>query len=140
MTSRSGPTDDLGIGALARLACALLVGLLALPACAELRTETTVEPGQDAATEPDAGWLERSIAPWVRAAPSTIRSDDSIAAAILAMQQGRFRRLPVVDGVGRAVGIVSIRDVLAWVADAFPEEFANLPPDPAHEASGLWGG
>jgi CBS domain-containing protein len=39
----------------------------------------------------------------------------SIPEALAIMQEGRFRHLPVSDG-GRVVGMVSMRDVMAWTA------------------------
>lgn len=73
-------------------------------------------------------------------APTTINAEASLWVALAAMHSGRFRSLPVVDAQGRPVGIVSIRDVLRHLADNFPEEFLNLPPDPSKESSRLYGG
>ncbi len=43
----------------------------------------------------------------------TAGPEKTIPEALAIMIDGRFRHLPVVDG-GRVVGIVSIRDLLAW--------------------------
>jgi CBS domain-containing protein len=61
--------------------------------------------------------------------PRTIASDRSLAEAIATFQQHSYRTLPVVDG-GRVVGLIRVSDVLAHVAEAFPEEILNLPPRP----------
>lgn len=72
--------------------------------------------------------------------PKTLRSSSTVREALAMMTAGKFRRVPIVDDDGRAIGIVSVRNILAHVASFFPEEFLNLPPDPEHEASGQWGG
>ena len=72
--------------------------------------------------------------------PKTIAETESISDAIHLMSAGTFRHLPVCDSSGRAVGLLSIRDILAHIAEYFPKEFLNLPPDPMHEASARWGG
>jgi CBS domain-containing protein len=66
--------------------------------------------------------------------------DDMIAHALRWMHQGGFRRLTRVDSEGRLTGIVSIRDILVFIALHFPQEFLNLPPDPSREATSPWGG
>jgi CBS domain-containing protein len=42
----------------------------------------------------------------------TVRPDDDFQRALSLMQEKRLRRLPVVDGVGRLVGIVAERDLM----------------------------
>lgn len=65
---------------------------------------------------------------------------ESLSVAVKKMQSGLFRHLPVVFGEQRPVGLVSIRDILAYIAEHFPAEFLNLPPDPELEARNQWGG
>lgn len=43
--------------------------------------------------------------------PMTIRRSDSLADAAALMRKGSFRHLPVVDAAGRAVGMLSVRDI-----------------------------
>ena len=45
----------------------------------------------------------------------TIDSDDSVQTAIDLLAKGRFHSLPVVDGEGQLVGIVTSIDVLAYL-------------------------
>lgn len=54
--------------------------------------------------------------------PHTVRDDTSIEAALSLMRSGGFRRLPVVDGGGQLVGLLSLDDVLMLLA----EEFAQI--------------
>lgn len=45
----------------------------------------------------------------------TVTLADPIAACMQLMTEGRIRHLPVVDGAGRPVGLVSIGDLVRWV-------------------------
>ena len=44
------------------------------------------------------------------------------------MSVAGYRTVPIVDEVGRPVGVVTGSDVIRWLADLFPEEVLNLPP------------
>ncbi len=66
--------------------------------------------------------------------PTVSRPADSLAEALRMLVDGRRRHLPVVDDDGQVLGLVSVRDILAYVAGRFPEEMMNLPPDPGHES------
>jgi CBS domain-containing protein len=65
--------------------------------------------------------------------PTVIRPDDSVAEALRRLVQGRRRHLPIVDDRGQVVGLLSVRDILSYIASCFPEEMINLPPEPDHE-------
>jgi CBS domain-containing protein len=43
--------------------------------------------------------------------PATVEAEDSLAEAAGAMVEGGFRHLPVIDGAGRIVGMLSERDL-----------------------------
>jgi CBS domain-containing protein len=60
---------------------------------------------------------ETKVAEVMTLEPRSVREDNSIEGAIALMRAGGFRRLPVVDGDGRLVGIVSLDDVLALLAE-----------------------
>ena len=62
--------------------------------------------------------------------PTVIRRPDSLAEALRRLIQGRRRHLPIIDDKGKVVGLLSIRDILTYVASKFPEEMVNLPPNP----------
>lgn len=63
--------------------------------------------------------------------PLSIRPDDSLAEAIRRLTVGHRRHLPVVDE-RRLRGVISIRDILVYIAARFPEEMMKPPPDPTH--------
>jgi CBS domain-containing protein len=66
--------------------------------------------------------------------PMVIHPDDSLAEAMRRLIEGRRRHLPIVDDRGGILGVMSIRDILAYIAGRFPEDMMNLPPDPSHES------
>lgn len=74
------------------------------------------------------------------ARPHTLRQDDTIAFLVNAMRVGGFRHVPIVDERGKPRQLISVRDVLAYIADRFPEEIINLPPEPPRGSSPPWGG
>jgi CBS domain-containing protein len=43
------------------------------------------------------------------------------------MSVGGFRHVPVVDGEHRPAFVVSVRDVVEYLVEAFPREVLNLP-------------
>jgi len=60
--------------------------------------------------------------------PETLRSDDRICFAINRMHAGGFRSLPLVDNAHRPIGIITVNDVVRWLAEIFPEAVLNLRP------------
>ena len=88
----------------------------------------------------DPSWTSRPVHEVMTRAPRTIREDEPIESALNLMLTGGHRHLPIVDAAGALIGIVSIRDILIHIVGFFPADFINLPPDPEHESSGVWGG
>jgi len=62
--------------------------------------------------------------------PETLTPDSGISWALNKMSVGGFRHVPLVDERGRAVGVVSMRDVVDYVVDLFPNDILTLPPEP----------
>jgi CBS domain-containing protein len=62
--------------------------------------------------------------------PKTLDLDDTIRDAIVLMQTGRYRNVPMVDRDGQLVGVVRQSDIIKYLAESFPEELLNLPPRP----------
>jgi CBS domain-containing protein len=82
----------------------------------------------------DARWPEAPVRDVMTLDPIAVRREDSLAEALRRLNHGRRRHLPVVDGKGAVLGLISIRDILSYIAGRFPEEMMNLPPDPSHES------
>src|SRR5437867_11195164 len=60
--------------------------------------------------------------------PRTLSHDDGVADAIRLMTEEGYRHIPLVDAAGLGVGLLSARDILAYIAEHFPTEVLNLPP------------
>ena len=82
----------------------------------------------------DALWSHVIVKDVMTPHPTVIRPYESLAEAMRLLIQGRRRHLPVVDDKGTILGLLSIRDLLAYVANRFPEDMINLPPTPDHES------
>jgi len=72
--------------------------------------------------------------------PETLGIDDSVGFALNRMIIGGFRHIPVTDDSGRAVGVLSQRDMVAFVVSLLPSRILNLPPEPHLEAHSEDGG
>jgi signal-transduction protein with cAMP-binding, CBS, and nucleotidyltransferase domain len=66
--------------------------------------------------------------------PMVIRPEDSLFEALRRLTAGKRRHLPIVDAQGKVLGLISIRDILGFIASKFPEDMINLPPTPDHES------
>ena len=82
----------------------------------------------------DALWSHVVVRDVMTPHPMVIREDDSLSEALRRLTAGHRRHLPIVDLRGRVLGMISIRDILSFVAERFPEEMMNLPPHPDHES------
>src|SRR2546421_7604547 len=60
--------------------------------------------------------------------PESLRPDDRICFAINRMHTGGFRSLPLVDDEHRPIGIITVNDVVRWLAEIFPEAVLNMRP------------
>jgi CBS domain-containing protein len=63
--------------------------------------------------------------------PEVLTTDDPIVYALNKMSVGGFRHVPLVDEGGRPVGVVSVKDIVDYIADFFPNDVLTVPPDPA---------
>ena len=72
----------------------------------------------------------------MRPNPTTLPADASLAQATRRMAEEGLKRLPVVDGEGRLVGILSRADVLHAVAESFPRLVAEAPAHPTARTAG----
>jgi CBS domain-containing protein len=62
--------------------------------------------------------------------PDTLPDSASIAYALRRMSVEGYRHVPLVDAQQRPTGVVSVRDIVAWICDLFPASVLNIPPQP----------
>jgi len=60
--------------------------------------------------------------------PETLSVRSAVAYALNKMSVGGFRHVPVVDDDLRPAFVISVRDVVEFLVEAFPREVLNLPP------------
>jgi CBS domain-containing protein len=60
--------------------------------------------------------------------PARLSLEDTVEAAMQLMREGDYRNIPLVDGEGRTAGVVTVRDLITYLAEHFPKEALNLPP------------
>lgn len=73
---------------------------------------------------------ERPIRELMTPAPKTVAPNAAVREALDLMHTGHFRNVPAVDEAGHVVGNLTHYSVICFLADRFPEEIYNLPPEP----------
>jgi CBS domain-containing protein len=68
--------------------------------------------------------------------PDCLADDGTVADVLRLMSVGGFRHVPIVDERGRPVGVVSVRDVVDLLVEAFPGEIVARGSDRQHERDG----
>lgn len=76
------------------------------------------------------GLLAGPIASFMTCDPVTLDSSARLADAFGAMVAGSFRHLPVIDDLGKCIGVLDIYGVLGFLAESFPDRILNIPPRP----------
>ena len=62
--------------------------------------------------------------------PETLPVDAVVAFALNKMILEGYRHIPFVDGIGRPVGVVSMRDIIEYLSEIYRRDVLNLPPKP----------
>jgi CBS domain-containing protein len=62
--------------------------------------------------------------------PVTVNPKDSVSAAIRRMEEGGYRHLPVVENDGQPVGVLSVKRIVHYLAEHFPDTVYNVHPNP----------
>jgi CBS domain-containing protein len=71
-----------------------------------------------------------TIEEMMTARPEAFQPEESIAYVMNAMHVGGFRHVPVVDEQNVPLAVVSVKDIVGFIVENFPEEILNLPPKP----------
>lgn len=67
--------------------------------------------------------------------PDTLPASARVAFALQRMSVEGYRHVPIVDDEQRPVGVVAVRDIVAWICELFPKRILNLPPEPGYPKS-----
>jgi len=62
--------------------------------------------------------------------PIVVHPKEPIGAAVRRMEEGGYRHLPVVDALGKPLGVLSVKRIVHYLVEHFPATIYNLPPDP----------
>jgi acetoin utilization protein AcuB len=95
----------------------------------DIRTRRPVHPGREADEYEALQWPEVgiSVADYMTRTATTVRSDALVRGVVDMMRKRKIRHLPVVDGDGRLVGIVTDRNLRQVVFDpAIQERLGDL--------------
>jgi len=76
------------------------------------------------------GVLDGPVAEVMTSDPEHIRRGDRLSKAVRLMRRRGYRHVPVVNDDGKVLGCVRHEDVVDYLAEVYPAEVLNLPPDP----------
>ena len=60
---------------------------------------------------------------------ASLHPGDTLADAIRLMTENGYRHVPLVEPDGRVAGLVAAKDIVHYIAEHFPVEVVNLPPE-----------
>jgi predicted transcriptional regulator len=73
---------------------------------------------------------DSNVMEFVSKIPGTLTADERIARAIKVMIAEGVDNIPIVDAGGKVSAVLRSVDVINFLAEAFPEQLLNLPPEP----------
>jgi len=77
------------------------------------------------------GWnfQQHAIGEVMSKSPECMTPRDKVGAAINKMMVKGYRHIPIICEKGKPFGMLSVRDILMFLCEHFPEDVLNLPPD-----------
>ena len=87
----------------------------------------------------DVDW-GRPIRDFMTPEPVVLRPDDTVGKAIDAMAENNFYHIPLVSEQQKLTGVLSVRTLIRFLAEFYPGEVYNLPPNPHQVAQTAEGG
>ena len=76
--------------------------------------------------------LDHPVRSYMAPDPVCLTPHDSIACALSRMTVGGYRHIPLVAPGGVPAGLLTMRDMMAFIVSYFPDEVLNLPPHSDH--------
>ena len=71
---------------------------------------------------------EKPISEFMTKDAAVLKPTDLVGAAIDLMGERRFYHIPLVDDKGDLVNVLSVRTLIRFLAEFYPQEVYNLPP------------
>jgi len=69
------------------------------------------------------------VSKWMSPIVATLSPDATIGDAVAMMTEKSYRNIPLVKD-GQLAGSISVFDVISYLAETYPKETMNLPPNP----------
>ena len=81
--------------------------------------------------------LSEPVSKYMRTDLHTLTKNDTIERALYLMSEFNIRHIPLLDEFGQVCGVLSVRTIVRFLSELFPEEVFNLPPkaDQHHETA-----
>jgi len=76
------------------------------------------------------GALDQPVSDWMTPDPDRVGRKDQLNTVLRLMRRRGYRNVPVVDDAGGVAGCIRHKDIVNYVAEVYPEQVLNLPPDP----------
>ncbi len=73
---------------------------------------------------------KESIDDFMTPNPATLKTSDTIEDALRLTDKRGHRHVAVVDGDDRPLAVLSVKDIVSFIVEFFPQDILNLPPHP----------
>lgn len=83
--------------------------------------------------------LDSPISQWMHPKVVTLSPDATVGEAVKLMNEKGFRNIPLVKK-GELIGLISVFDIITYLAECYPKATMNLPPMPAQVMDTVEGG
>lgn len=83
--------------------------------------------------------LNSPISQWMHPTVETLSPDATVGEAVKMMNEKGFRNIPLVKK-GELIGLISVFDIITYLAECYPKATMNLPPLPAQVMDTVEGG
>jgi CBS domain-containing protein len=74
--------------------------------------------------------LDRPIRDFMTPEAAVLSPDNSLLEAVLLMNQGGYRHIPLVDSDDRVCDCLSVINIVDYLLECYPQEVFSLPPRP----------
>ena len=71
---------------------------------------------------------EQTVDEFMTADPEVLHQNDPVLYAVNRMNSGGYRNIPILDDYDRPLGIISVKDLITFVAEHFSNLFLDAPP------------